>query len=365
MKKFFGIFAILTLATRIGFAQPVTVDGVGVDRDSAIRDAKRNAVEMAIGTFISSNTLVNQAVLVLDEIYTKSQGFVRDVSILSESHSSDLYRVTARVDVDTNPDSALISELNMLIALNDPRIAVIVLQDKNGATANDEITETTLNDRLLQLGFSHVVDANLVAKLQNSSLLNSVYNGDRRLVSESGNRYAIDYLVLGKSSADVSNILLPQGDSYIKTQLKTGRANLNVKIIKFDTGDIAATFSVDGQGVSNAVPDARNKALQAAAEKAAENLEERFKKLSASPTSGLQVILATNDYSKVEAVADELRQLTGVQNVYIREHANGRAMLELDSYQKPHVLFRMLQEKSRFGLFLESISNNTMQIIVS
>ncbi len=219
MKKFFGIFAILTLATRIGFAQPVTVDGVGVDRDSAIRDAKRNAVEMAVGTFISSNTLVNQAVLVLDEIYTKSQGFVRDVSILNESYSSDLYRVTARVDVDTNPDSALISELNMLMALNDPRIAVIVLQDKNGATANDEITETTLNDRLLQLGFSHVVDANLVAKLQNSSLLNSVYNGDRRLISENGNRYAIDYLVLGKSSADVSNILLPQGDSYIKTQL--------------------------------------------------------------------------------------------------------------------------------------------------
>ncbi len=353
------------LMTNVGFAQTVTVDGVGSDKDSAIRDAKRNAVETAVGTFISSNTLVDQAVVVLDEIYAKSQGFVTSISILSEGQSEGMYRVRASINVDTNPNSALMGKLNMMMALNDPRIAVIVLKNDGGAVDNDEITETALNDKLLQLGFSHVVDANLVAKLQNSSLLNSIYNGDRRLVSEDGNRYAIDYLVLGKSSVNADPIMLPQGDSYIATQMKTGRANLNVKIIKFDTGDIAATFAVDGQAVRNASVDAGNRALQALAEKAAEKLEERFKKLSAQTTSGLQVTILTYDYGKVEAIANELRNITGVQSVYIREHSNGRALLELDSYQKPHVIFRMLKERSRFGMILESVSNNTMQISVS
>lgn len=56
---------LLTL-NNITYAQIADVSGVGEDRDSALRDAKRNAVEQVVGTYINSETLVSQASVVLE-----------------------------------------------------------------------------------------------------------------------------------------------------------------------------------------------------------------------------------------------------------------------------------------------------------
>ena len=71
------VTAMLLLAlNNITYAQIADVSGVGEDRDSALRDAKRNAVEQIVGTYINSETLVSQASVVSDEIYAKSFGFI-------------------------------------------------------------------------------------------------------------------------------------------------------------------------------------------------------------------------------------------------------------------------------------------------
>lgn len=367
MKKFTGAFCGFLLMANTAMAQVATVDGVGMDKDSAVRDAMRNAVEEVIGTFIDSRTLVDKSVVALDEVYAKSQGFVKNIKVLREGQSGSEYRVTAQIDVDTNPDSQLMDRLNMIMLLNDPRIAVVVLKNKayEDLVENDELTETALNEKLLDLGFSHVVDANMVAKLQNSELLNSIYNGQRGLISDIGN-YGIDYLVLGKSKTNVDSIKIPgRNNTYMNTLLTSGRASLNIKIIKFDTGDIVGTYSVEGQGIEGNEDRASDKALQDAAVKAAEKLEEKFKKIPAAVSQGMQIVVSANDYAKVEKLADELRNVTGVQNVYIREHSGSKAILELDTNQKPHFILRDLKENSKLGIFVEKISNSGMQLIVS
>lgn len=58
-------YAFLAL-NNITYAQIADVSGVGEDRDSALRDAKRNAVEQVVGTYINSETLVSQASVVLE-----------------------------------------------------------------------------------------------------------------------------------------------------------------------------------------------------------------------------------------------------------------------------------------------------------
>ena len=365
MRKWVGFCVGLLLLTNTAAAQVTTVDGVGVDKDSAVRDAVRNAVENVVGTFIDSRTLVSQSVVALDEVYAKSQGFVKDIKILREFEAANNYKVTAQIDVDTNPNSQLLDKLNMIMLLNDPRIAVVVLKDVDGEIGNDEISETALNDKLIELGFSHVIDANMVAKLQNSELLNSIYNGQRGLV-EDINSYGVDYLVLGKSKAKADNIQIPgKNRTYTNTLLYSGNASINVKIIKFDTGDIVGTFSIEGQGVERNSERSADKALQAVAIKAAEKLEEKFKKLPAASSQGMQLIVSTNDYSKIERLVDELRNLSSVQNVYIREYNGSKAILELDTNQKPHFVLRSLKENSKLGIFMEKISNNSMQLIVS
>jgi len=64
-----------------------------VARDRAIEDALRRAVEQALGTFISSETIVENYQLIEDRILSKSEGYVAGYRIVSEGIEDSLYRV--------------------------------------------------------------------------------------------------------------------------------------------------------------------------------------------------------------------------------------------------------------------------------
>lgn len=135
-------------------AQSVVVDGVGADERAALIDASRTAVEQVAGTFIDSRTLVENAAVKLDQIYTKAQGFVTGTEILAKEQQGGFVHLRARIDVDTSPDAQLMNNLSMVMMLNDPRIAVAVREADGG---HDRAAESALDSKLLELGFSHVV----------------------------------------------------------------------------------------------------------------------------------------------------------------------------------------------------------------
>ena len=381
-QKIIKVLAALLLFANVAAAQQVTVDGVGADKETAVRDAMRNAVETVVGTMIDSRTLIDKNVVALDEIYSKSQGFVKDIKILQEFQSGGLYRVRASVDVNTNPDTQLMNRLQMIMLLNDPRIAVIVLRENGGtgsasydefgnmiggstAGGTDKITETALNEKLLELGFSHVVDADTVTRLYDLPVLRSIYNGEQSSFSHNGN-LGIDYLVLGKSETDAQKISLPdEKGNYVETMLTGTKANLHVKIIKFATGELVGTFSTEGNGIENNTARADNKALKDAAVKAAQKLEEKFRKLGAQPFTGMRMEVSAGDYGAVEKLIAELRSVSGVQNVYVRECNGGKTILDVDTTQKPHAIINSLRQRGKLGIFVESVSNDSVQISVS
>ena len=79
MKKFLmGVILSLSLSGNVS-AQEVTVTGIGADKDSAIRDATRLAIEQVVGTFIDSRTLMENLRIQMDEVYKKSQGYVKRI----------------------------------------------------------------------------------------------------------------------------------------------------------------------------------------------------------------------------------------------------------------------------------------------
>lgn len=361
----------LLTACNVAAAQWIVVTGVGEDADSALRDAKRSAVEQVVGTYISSETLVSQASVVQDEIYAKAVGFVTDVKVLDEGRRAGAYRVRANVNVNTNPSSELMNRVEMIRALGDPRIGVVVFKESSGDEYSssqkgyDDITEESINAKLLSMGFSHVVDTNIVAKLRNSSLLNSLYNGDTNLLGDTSS-YGVDVLVIAQSSVDAVKInLMQQGGTTLDTQLVRGSAEVTGKVIMLATGNIQGTFSVQGQGIDISEKTAGNKALKAASANVAKEVEKVLRKKAAKAFDGLQIIATVDDYEKLEDLVNALKKLNGVQGVQMREYQNGKAVIDVESNQKPHIILRMLKEKSDLGLFNEGITNNTMQLLVS
>ena len=371
MKKILIALFLCMAIAQTALAQTVTVDGVGVDRDSAMRDAARMAVEQVAGMYINSNTVVSNTSVEMDEILSHAQGYVQNITVISESMNGGEYRVRASVDVNTDPNSAFMKRMDAVMRLSDPRIGVVILSDDadldhnfDGLPGHDTILETALNERLLTVGFKHVVDVSLLSQLQDSSVLNAVYRGDSRLPYDGdASARPIDYLVIGRSHAEGYKVKLPNNQGgYIETQMSSARTHLDLKIISFGTSTIIGTYSVDGQGVENSPALAARKSRQAAAVKAAEKLEQQFLKAAASGFSGIQLTVRANDFSLVEQLVRELKGLRGVQDVYVRGTNAGKTTIDIDSAQKPFTILQMLQRETDLSIFVESTSDSELKI---
>ena len=371
MKKILIALFLCMAIAQTALAQTVTVDGVGVDRDSAMRDAARMAVEQVAGMYINSNTVVSNTSVEMDEILSHAQGYVQNITVISESMNGGEYRVRASVDVNTDPNSAFMKRMDAVMRLSDPRIGVVILSDDadldhsfDGLPGHDTILETALNERLLTVGFKHVVDVSLLSQLQDSSVLNAVYRGDSRLPYDGdASARPIDYLVIGRSHAEGYKVKLPDNQGgYVETQMSSARTHLDLKIISFGTSTIIGTYSVDGQGVENSPALAARKSRQAAAVKAAEKLEQQFLKAAASGFSGIQFTVRANDFSLVEQLVKELKELRGVQDVYVRGTNAGKTTIDIASAQKPFTILQMLQRSTSLSIFVESTSDSEIKI---
>ena len=373
MKKLLIALALCMAMVQTAFAQTVTVEGVGVDRDSAMRDAARMAVEQVAGMYLNSDTVVSNTSVELDEILTHAQGYVQNINVLSESMSGGEYRVRASVDVNTDANSPFMKRMDAVMRLSDPRIGVVILTDDNDSQnyyeaattrGHDTILETALNERLLTVGFKHVVDVSLLSQLQDSAVLNAVYRGDSRLPygTNTADR-PIDYLVIGRSHADGYAIKIPDNHGgYVTSPMSSARTQLDLKIISFGTSTIIGTYSVEGQGVENTPELARRKSRQAAAVKAVEKLEQQFLKAAANAFSGIQLTVRANDFSLVEQLVKELKGLRGVQDVYVRGTNAGKTTIDIASSQKPFTILQMLQRTTNLSIFVESTSDSELKI---
>ncbi|MBQ9377017.1 MAG: hypothetical protein IJU05_04355 [Schwartzia sp.] len=365
MKRFLLAAAVWAALAQPAAAQVVTAEGFGLDREGALRAAQRNAVELAVGTFVDARTIVENARVALDEIYTRAYGFVTRVDVLSEGAQADgSYRVLAAVDVNTSPDAELAGRLRTVMALNDPRIAVVVLHESGD---HDAAAETAMNEMLIAQGFGHVIDADIVAAVEDARLLERVYRGgDSGGISGVGSSLGADFLVLGRSRSEGGRVTLPdfKGGYYEHGMMSSGRADLTVKIIRFDTGDIVGSFAVEGRGMDVSPERAETRALKDAAAQAAETLTRRFRHIaSAAATGGLRITASAWDYAQVEAFAGALRGMTGVKGVTIREHRDGKAILDVDTTEAPAALARAIRQRT--GAFVEGVSAGGIRLILN
>ncbi|MBN2373311.1 hypothetical protein JXL19_05965 [bacterium] len=168
---FLIVWSILILPTRArsepkairecGMAQ--VIDGnTGRAKAQALQDAQRNAVEKGIGTLIDSQTIVNNAQLIKDSIYSQASGYVTDYRIISEglSPDGDTYEtcIEGKVEIaDIKDDLRAIGILKQ--KAGNPRFMAIYLpQTSVSASVDDDAmivrtAEKAINEAFLKKGF--------------------------------------------------------------------------------------------------------------------------------------------------------------------------------------------------------------------
>lgn len=126
-----------------------------VQREAAIQDALRNAVQQVVGVLLSTSTLVENYELVEDRIFSRAAGIALLSGIIEEGVAADgLYRVVAEVVVR---ESDLAEELHSVIRANgNPKVLV---EASGGGHATRTLAVAAIQEALVQRGFSVVVGA--------------------------------------------------------------------------------------------------------------------------------------------------------------------------------------------------------------
>ena len=212
-----------------------TIEGVGygLTKDAAIEQAKRDAVEIGLGAYISSETVVT-ATSLTDNIYSKAQGFVKTFKVISESKGPDgNWEVTISAEVTAILDEVMQDEAalqTLLSSMNRPRIIFLVREENLIDNVPTDFAETKLLSLFFEKGFD-VVDRQLVQALKGEPDYENALSGNVAAAAKVASQLGADIIVIGTAKISSGGIFYG---------MTSGQADINGKIVRVDTGDILA-----------------------------------------------------------------------------------------------------------------------------
>jgi hypothetical protein len=382
MKKIFSELlpaAILFILAAAAMAQPgstpasteITVGGVGTilandvaaARDQAIEDAMRKAVQQALGTYVKSETLVENFQLVDDRILSWSAGYVKKYDILKEGKAPmDSYEVEMRATVNLselrNDDGALAA----LLERENPRVMVMIAEQNIGETnrfyyfeVDLTAAETAIIDVFRNKGFE-VVDQSQAKENQQRDVILSALEGNSKAAAAIAAAQQAELIVTGKAVAKVATGINLGG-------MKSCQANITARLISADDAKIIATASANAPQAHIDEVTGGTLAIQKAAKKCADELVAKItaatqQKFYNQTTVNLRV-QGYQDYRELQKFAEILKYyMRGVKSVFQRSTAGGYANLDIKIIGSAQQLARELANKN-LAPFKVQVTNAT------
>ena len=362
MKKFsIMIFALLMILSATAFAKNVTVTGSGITPSDAENDALRAAVENTVGVLVDAQTLVENSMLIEDNIYTQSRGFVNNYSVLSREQVGDIWRVTINADVDDQPNSKLMNELTRLgiinVQLRNPKIAVYVPEQHLNYNVGGAGGETAIVKTLLNAGFNFVTEVGTGLNYQNPMSMNVAQ------MKAAADKFGVDIMIVGESFSegvgDLGNYL--PGNQV--TNMQACRARVEAKMFIVKTGQVIAADGKYGSAYDNSQAIAAKKALASAGEQMGNYFVEQITGMYTS-RQGVEVIVYGADFSKINLVQSALGKINRVKNINLSSYDGGRAVFTVMYGGSPQTLFNELRANTPADLTLQSLTYNTLTVFV-
>lgn len=141
----------------------ITGNKVAQARRTAIEEAKRQAVEKTVGTFIQSRTAVNNYLIAKDNIVSDTAGRISKYEIIQDAINDDLgvYEVVIKADVDLNQIIDEVQQIQKAFGWNrKPRVTIINNVDD---LAVSSALESALSSLLLKEDFELFVHDDMVS----------------------------------------------------------------------------------------------------------------------------------------------------------------------------------------------------------
>lgn len=345
-------------------------------RDQAINDALRKAVEKALGTWIKSETVVQNFMLVEDNILNWSNGYVKHYDILSEMPTSDdMYEVNISAEVET---ASLIQDQDMLQSLLDkmgnPRTMVMFDEKNIGESYNRyhffsvDMTqaENTMIEVFQDKGFPMVDPATVRANIKREQVL-AALEGNTKAAAAIGLSFEAEVVITGKAIAKVASTRIKAlGD------MKSCQANVNAKVVKTDDGTIIATGSEHAAAVHidemTGGIQAIEKATKKLAKKLIKKILKRWREEFYTQTSVKLRVNGLESQAQLNEFIGVLKYfMRGVKQVNQRNYAAGTAEVDVKITGNANQLSRELERKDldKFEAKVNRATPNTISLTLS
>lgn len=344
MKGFRVGGAVLSLMLCLSascLAAPVVAQGMGGSEQLAIKDAMRMAVEQRAKVAVDSRTYAQNYMAIRDSIYTHSEGYITSFDVLQRGYAGDgQYRVTIRAEVSDRLDTDVMSRTHReaMIGANmgDPRVAVLIYDHRGQEHLQ---AENSLIASLQESGFRRVVDLSQMEQSTKYRVANAVFQGQYSLAQSLNTQFKTDYLLLGKlSHATATNVGIEGFQGF-----KTGRVQLDLRLLNTSTGEVTYADSVSGTGLHLDGSMAIVEAVRNATESIHGKLSQAVMRKAANPKQHIQLILVNGVLGSGAQACQRLQELPGMGNVYLRSASYGNIVVDIDFYGTSTDLMAVLE----------------------
>ncbi|MBI3583376.1 MAG: hypothetical protein HY096_05420 [Nitrospinae bacterium] len=357
----------------------ITVEGIGaivkgdlaIAKDNAVNDALRKAVEQAVGTLVQAQTLVDKYQLISDEIYTKSQGYIKKYSVISERPdlNQGILKVTIQADVSIGDIKNDLNAIGLLLERkNKPRMMVIIDEKigsaESGYSPNLSESETVIIQKFTEKGFNFVDQATVKKNIKRNMALQAIA-GDDSAAAAIGLEYGAEAVIIGNAVAKLA------GKGIAGTEMKSIHASVTARAVKADTGEILATASEKGATAHLDETAGGALAIKKASEKIASNLIDQIITKWSGEVGGqttVQLVITGIDFvglNKFKTIIQS--QVRGILKLNQRSFTAGVAVIDIETRTNAQSMAEELAMKNfeTFKVEIIGLSANKIDIKVT
>lgn len=196
--RYLMLICFTICATVLQAQSDVTVEakGVGLERADALQDALRNAVSQAVGVTLSSQTMVENFMVVSDAISSNTTGYIQKYTIVKEVPLKDRVEVTVSAEVTTTTMEA---DFN-LISKSIGGVRFLVMVDPNEVAATNvedlEFAVTKINSFLAQRNYRYVDNSRFQSLKKEATNMMEESNAGLTYVQSLGLRADAQFIIL-------------------------------------------------------------------------------------------------------------------------------------------------------------------------
>jgi hypothetical protein len=304
--------------------------------------------------------------------YQQPDRFIRDYKVLTEARLENNYRVMIQVTVSIEAVLKQLSNEGMMLGKKAmPRILFVIAEQNIGdpppaywggeeMDQDKAVAESALVQSMRKKGFLVMDRADMIQNLRDM-VLNCRPDFDNQQVVELGSRLAVDIVVVGKSTAEITPNTMGE-------DIKSFKGVVTARAIKTDTGEVIGSTTQAFVSVNTDVIAGSNDCLYEAGSLAGEDLSSQivaaWQKDTRVFTEVELIIEGTGNLANFIKFRRMLNNIPGVKEIQTQEMKADEVIMAVNFEGDARALANTLLLKTfdTFGINISNVSDNLIKI---